>query len=90
MPKPKTILAILFIIGIVFLLGGGIDCINTFLGGEQNAGLIEQPKMTGLSPVSILLYCFGFMGLFIFYLGGTNLKTNQELAQKQIITGLIK
>jgi hypothetical protein len=87
--KNTTILKILFFTFILFLIGGGLETIHTFTSGEQNAILIEDPKMSGLAPAAIALYGFGFLGLLLLYLSGVNMKKNSALAQKQFTSGFI-
>ena len=85
----KTLGTLLLFASILFLLGGGLDVIKSFIGGEADAQLMDNPKATGLSPVIIVLYAFGFLGIMFFYWGGTNFKTNEKMAIKQFIVGLV-
>jgi hypothetical protein len=88
-PSKKTVATLLFFGFIIFLLGGGLDVIKSFQGGEADAQLMDNPKATGLSPVIIVLYAFGFLGTMFIYWSGTNFKTNEQLAIKQFVAGLV-
>jgi hypothetical protein len=85
----KTVSILLFFVFIIFLLGGGLDVIKSFIRGEADAQLMDNPKATGLSPVIIVLYAFGFLGMMFIYWSGTNFKTNEQLATKQFVVGLV-
>jgi hypothetical protein len=90
MPLSKKTLGTLLLFGfIIFLLGGGFDVIKSFTGGQADAQLMDNPKATGLSPVIMVLYCFGFLGVMFIYWSGTNFKVNEQLATKQFVVGLV-
>jgi hypothetical protein len=89
MLSKKTIGTLLLFGFVVFLFGGGLDVLKSFQGGQQDAQLMAHPKSTGLSPVAIILYAFGFLSVLFIYWCGTNLKTNEKLAIKQFWVGLI-
>ncbi len=60
----------------------------TLQGGQENADVIEHPKMIGLSPIAMMLYGLGFLGMLFLYWGGTNLQRgNEKLGGKQVIAG---
>ena len=85
----KTLGTLLLFTFIVFLFGGGLDVIKSFIGGQEDAQLMDNPKATGLSPVIIVLYAFGFLGSMFIYWSGTNFKINEQLAIKQFVVGLV-
>jgi hypothetical protein len=86
--KSKVFFLVLFGFTI-FLLGGGFDVIKSFAGGEADASLMSNPKVTGLSPVVMVLYAFGFFGVMFIFWSGRNMKTNEKLAIKQFYVGLV-
>lgn len=89
MPKLSShrVLIILAVGVAIFMLSGMMDF---SIGLESNGkSAMYNPIISAFSPVALMLYLFGFVGLWFLITGVKNFKVQNKLAKRQLDLGFI-
>lgn len=71
---------------LIFIIGGGLDFTYGLLNLNAN---MAHPALSAFSPVAIMFYALGFVGIMLLYHGAVIVNKNEKLGKKQVEAGFV-